>query len=101
MFRFQTQAWGSCVEQEIATLRCVPILLNNVISALITFAGIISLFLIAWAGIKYITSQGDANKLESARKTLTYAIAGLVFIFLSFLLLMLIGQITGVQQLPH
>lgn len=102
MFRFGTtdlQASG-CTVGDVVTLACLPIILQNIINVLVVFAGIVALFFIVWAGIKYTTSQGDTNKLDSARKTLTWAIIGLVFVIFSFFLLSLVGQITGVRQLP-
>lgn len=46
-------------------------------------------------GFKYITAGGDPKGVESAKKTLTYAIGGIVVIALSYLILNLIQTITG------
>ncbi|OGH15945.1 MAG: hypothetical protein A3C30_03855 [Candidatus Levybacteria bacterium RIFCSPHIGHO2_02_FULL_40_18] len=92
--------WGSCVSPEgVATLSCIPVVLQNIINALIVIAGIVSVFMIIYAGYKYVMSEGDPEKISSARKTLVYALAGLIFIFLSFFFLNAISQITGVGQL--
>ena len=59
------------------------------------------------AGFKFITSGGDPKATESAKKTLTSAIAGLVIILLSYIILLLIKKITGADVttftpvLPH
>lgn len=89
-------AWGKCVEQGVATLNCIGPLFQNVLGALLSFSGVVALFLIILSGIKFITSGGDAKQVEGARKTLTYAVIGLVVIFLSFFILNIISTITGV-----
>ncbi len=61
------------------------------------FAGIALFILLLVGGFKYITSGGDPKALEGAQKTITYAIAGLIVIILSFLILVLISTITGVD----
>jgi hypothetical protein len=48
-------------------------------------------------GFKYLTAGGEAPAVESARKTITYAIAGLVLVALSFLILRFIYAFTGVD----
>ncbi len=94
--------WSECLENgDVATLSCIPIIVQNVINAALVFAGIIALFLMIFAGITYITSKGDPAKVESAKKTATYAILGLVVIFLSFFIVNLISQLTGVDQIAN
>ena len=93
--------WKSsgCVKDDVATLECIPVVVQNVINALVVVAGIVAVFMIIWAGYKYVMSEGDAEKISSARKTLIYAIVGLIFIFLSFVFLNVIAEFTGVSQL--
>lgn len=92
--------WGSCGYRtganRILTFDCVPVLIANVIYLLLVFAGSVALFFIIFAGIKFLTSQGDPKQVEGARKTLTWAIAGLVLILLSFAIVNVIAQVTGV-----
>lgn len=91
--------WGSCVKDGVATLACIPIVLQNIINSLIVIAGIVAVFFIVFAGYKFAMSEGDTEKITSARKTLIYAIVGLVFIFLSFVIINVIAKFTGVEQL--
>lgn len=94
-----TTSWGNngdnCIEDGVATLNCIPVIFQSVLNWLITFAGVVALFFIIYAGIKYVRSGGDQEKIKSARETLTYAIIGLVIILLSFGIINLIGAITG------
>lgn len=95
--------WDSCLEPgtDVATLACIPVIIKNVVTAALVFAGIIAVALIIFAGAKYITSKGDQAKIDSAKKTLTYAFVGLTIIFLSFFIVSFISQMTGVSQIAN
>src|SRR3990167_8302336 len=88
--------WGNCVQEGIATLQCIPAIFKNIVDWALIFGGVTALFFIIYAGIKYIRSGGEEEKIKSARETLTYAIIGLVVILLSFLIINLISAVTGV-----
>ena len=45
--------------------------------------------------------DGDPKAVDAAQKTITYAIGGLIVILLSFLVLVLIGNITGVKTITE
>lgn len=82
--------------QQAATLDCLPAVFQNIITSLIFFVGAVAVILIMVAGFKFITSGGDAKQVEGARKTLTYAIIGLIIVLLSFFVIFLVSQLTGV-----
>lgn len=86
--------WGTCV-QGAATLSCIGIVLQNIITAALLFAGVVSLFMIIVSSIRFLISGGDAKQIEGARNTLTWAIVGLIVVLVSFLILNFIGFITG------
>ena len=94
--------WDSCLENgDVATLACIPIIIKNVVTAALVFAGIVAVALIIYAGARYITSKGDEARIESAKTTLTYAFVGLAIIFLSFFVITFISQLTGVSQIAN
>ncbi len=93
--------WASCLEGEVATLRCIPIVIKNLINWALIFAGVVALALIIYAGFKFVTSKGDPQEVDNAKKTLTYAIIGLLLIFFSFAILNLIATVTGVGQITR
>ena len=72
-------------------------LFENIVQVLIACAGIALFILLLTGGFKFITSGGDPKATEGAQKTITYAIGGLILILLSYLILVLIQQITGVK----
>ena len=79
------------------TLQNLEDVLANVIKIVLGIAGITFFILLLSSGFKFITSGGDPKALEGAKKTLTYAIGGLIVIILSYLILLLIKDITGID----
>lgn len=87
--------WGDCVVDGVPTLQCLPVVFQNIVTAALLFAGLVALVLVILSGIKLITSSGDPKQVEGAKHTLTYAIIGLVIILSSFLIIRIIGTVTG------
>lgn len=52
----------------------VPVILN----VMLYIVSITAVIMVVVGGIKYTTSGGDSNKIQSAKNTITYAIVGLV-----------------------
>lgn len=69
----------------------------NIVRGALGLAGIVFFILLLIGGFRYITSGGDPKAVEGAQKTLTSAVIGLVVILLSFIILLLIQTITGVN----
>lgn len=88
---------GDVVDYILKIDTCAPLIFQNIILWLVTFAGIVAVVMIIFAGIKFITSGGDPKQTEGARKTLTYSILGLLLVILSFAILRFIAEITGVK----
>lgn len=60
---------------------------------------LLTLFFIITAGIYWITSGGDKEKLSKARARITYAIIGLIVAFSAFFIVNLVGGFVGVDLL--
>jgi len=89
--------WTSCLSPEgVATLSCIPIVFQNIVTWALIFAAVSAIFLIMFAGIKFLRSGGQEKLVEDARNTLTYAIIGLIIILLSFAIINTISAVTGV-----
>jgi hypothetical protein len=76
--------------------------MSHLLSLLFSFYGIsivianpIAIIFIIYSGIQLIVSAGNKEKVQKAKKTLTYAIIGLILIYLSFPILHTIGDLTG------
>lgn len=57
--------------------------IHTVINLLSLVVGLIAIIMIIIAGLRYITSAGEAEKIKSAKNTLIYAIVGLVIVALA------------------
>ena len=79
----------------VATFGCIPVLVSELIDAAFFFAGFVAVIFIIWSGIRLIMSGGDAEKVKSSRRTMTFAIIGLILVFFSFALVTILGFITG------
>lgn len=53
----------------------------NVVFGVIAVVAVITIIL---SGVQYMTSQGDPQKVKTAKNTLTYSIMGLVIALLAF-----------------
>ncbi len=56
----------------------------------IGFAALVAVIFLIMAGYTYITSSGDAEKIEKAGKTITASIVGLIIIFVARILVELV-----------
>ena len=84
------------MQDDVAQLQDLEGVFGNVVSVVLGLAGIVLFIMLLLGGFSYITSGGDPKKVESARNTLTYAIGGMIFIALAYLILKFIEVFTGV-----
>ncbi len=72
-------------------------MVGNVISLVAGLGFIVMLVLLVMAGIKYLTSGGEPKAVQAAHLTLTWALLGVVFLAIAWLLLQLIAGFTGID----
>lgn len=84
------------VNQDTPPFYEINIVFGKIVSTLLALAGIVLFIVLILGGIKWLTAGGDPKAVESAQKTLTYGIVGLIFIALAYLILVLISDFTGV-----
>ena len=70
---------------------------SNIISVVVGLAFIVSLVMLVWAGIKYLTSGGEPKAIQSAHLTVTWALLGILFMAIAWLILQLIENFTGID----
>lgn len=58
----------------------LPEFIGNMIRTLLTATGIIFLIITVYAGILYMTAQGDESKVKKGKSMLTSAIIGLIIV---------------------
>jgi hypothetical protein len=75
-----TQGCGDTADKSVNSL------VQTVVNLLSLLVGLIAVIAIILAGLKYVTSGGDGNKVSSAKTTLIFALVGLVIVaFAQFL----------------
>lgn len=74
---------------------------NSVVLTVIGLAGIVFFIMFLSGGFSYLTAGSDEGKVAGARKTLTYAIFGLVLIAVAYLIIKILSDFTGITGLLH
>jgi hypothetical protein len=92
------QNW-SANARNAATLQDLEVVFARVVSTILGFAGIALFIMLLVGGFKFMTAGGDPKAAESAKKTLTFAVVGIVLVASSYLILRFINVFTGVDIL--
>ncbi len=72
-------------------------LVANLLFIIVGLGFITLLVLLVMAGIKYLTSGGEPKAISSAHQTITWALLGIVFMAIAWLILQLIHNFTGIN----
>ena len=73
---------------------------TKVTNTILYAVGIISVVMLIWGGIRYITSGGDSKKVTDAKNTILYAIIGLIVAILSFAIVNFVINAVGGTPTP-
>lgn len=68
---------GSCDKPSGSSVKHLMRVAINMLSVV---AGIVAVIMLIVSGFKYVTSQGDAAQISNSKKTIIYAIVGLVLV---------------------
>jgi hypothetical protein len=91
---YAANSWSGCIKDgDVATIGCFSTVFQNVLTAILPLMGIAAFIVILYGGFQILISQGDPKKTEQGQKTLTYAVLGLVSIFLVWFLLLFISEV--------
>ncbi len=69
----------------------------RIINISVAAAFIAILIVLIYSGIQYITSGGDSKTLASANQAITWALMGILFLVLAWLIIRLISAYTGID----
>lgn len=69
--------------------------LSRLISLIYIVAAIFLIFFIIWGAWDWMTSEGDKEKLQSARNKILNALIGIVLFAAAYALIQILGQFTG------
>lgn len=87
---------GSCVvEGDVATIRGIVCVITNIIKPLPAIIILAALFMLIFAGLRWINAGSDPKALASAQQTFIWAIIGVVLLSASWLILVTIERFTG------
>lgn len=84
---------------EPPTISDLETVFSSVISSLLALAAIALFVMLTVGGFKRMMAGDDPKAVEGASKTITSAITGLVLLLVSYLVLVLIAEITGASAL--
>lgn len=79
----------------------MSLLAGNALTIVFVVAILLTLYYLLRGGIQWIMSQGDKQKVASARNRIVYAIFGLVLIFLAFFIVSVVGGLFNVPLIGN
>jgi len=88
-----TLFWVSPAFAESADLSQVQSFIQSVIQALVTLAGLLAAGFFVMGGIHYITSSGNPEHLDRAKRTILFSALGLAVAIGAFVLSNIISQL--------
>lgn len=91
------EGWGTeTIGQETQMSgRSIYEVLMTVSNWLITLVGIVCVLMFIYAGFVYLTAQGENDKIQQAKKIMTYAIVGVVVAALGLVIVITVSQVIG------
>ncbi len=100
----QTQAWdepGSvCVAYgDVATIQGFQCLVGNLLSISITGIGFSGFIMMIIGSFRYMLSGGNAKGIDDGKKSITYAIIGMVLALCAFMGVKLVSDFTGIKSI--
>lgn len=98
----QPVSWSGtpCVNQDgVATIKGLECLIGNVFIVFLSVLGLSGFVMIIIAAFRWMLSGGNTKGVETARNTMTFAVAGIVLALSGFIVLNLIAQFTGVEEI--
>ncbi|MCX6791493.1 MAG: hypothetical protein NT149_00455 [Candidatus Gottesmanbacteria bacterium] len=73
-------------------------IVSNAFPLILAFAGLGLLLMLISAGYTFLTSAGDAKKMEQGKQQLTNAIVGFFIVFAAYWIVQLTGTIFGLES---
>lgn len=85
---------ADCLPPGVPT-KPISLVIRDAISWTLGFAVSISVAIFIWGGVYYVTSSGNTEKAEKAKKIAKYALMGLAVAGISYAILVIISAIFG------
>lgn len=95
---WESQCFAQIGVEKIATIRGIECIVANILNLAIRFIGLALFVMILVGGFKLLTAGGDPKAVESGKQTITLAIGGLIMAIMSWFVLVLISNVTGIGE---
>jgi TRAP-type C4-dicarboxylate transport system permease small subunit len=79
----------------------LPGLISTGIKLVLVVAALISFIFLVYGGIRWITSQGDKERMTAAQSTITAALVGLIVVFAAWAIMKLLEAFFGITILSE
>lgn len=87
---------GPCVvETDVATIRGIICVIRNIITPLPAIIILMALFMIIFAGLRWINAGSDPKALQGAQQMFLWAIIGIILLSVAWLIFVAIERFTG------
>lgn len=73
---------------------------TRITNTVLMVVGLISVIMLVYGGLRYITSGGDSKKVTDAKNTILYAIIGLIICVLSYAIVTFVLTTIGAATVP-
>lgn len=67
--------------------------IQSIIQIFVTLSGLVATGFFVWGGVRYITSSGNPEALDGAKKTILYSSVGLAIVLAAFVLSSIVTQV--------
>lgn len=81
--------------QAVGGVSQIQSFIQSVIQVFVTIAGLVSAGFFVWGGFRYITSSGNPEALDGAKKTILYSAVGLAIVLGAFVISNIVTQVAG------
>lgn len=85
------------MNETAAELSSIPEYFGNILGAMIPLIGLVAFIMVLSGGFKILTSGGDPKGMAGGKQTITLAVAGIALAIISWLILVVIQNITGAE----
>jgi len=86
---------SSPVFAQSADVSKIQTFMRSIIQVLVTLGGLLAVGFFVWGGIRYITSSGNPESLDHAKKTIFYSAIGLVIVLGAFVISNIVADLAG------
>lgn len=76
-------------------------IIRNGVTIIFTISAVLVVFYLLWGVIDLIMSAGEKEKLNNARRKITFALVGLLVLAISFLIMNVIGKLFNYSPLQE